>query len=80
MAHVNHLYLLSKAAPDLRQSRPVILDYGCGRGDRHGWMRISRISQFPLIQPLGCMLFQRFGGAVIMARRGRLSDEVLIKD
>ena len=45
-------------------------DYIIFRLNTHGWTRLSRIFQLPFIRPIGCQLFRRLAGLVILARKG----------
>ncbi len=53
-------------------------DYIIFRLNRHGWSFLSRIFQLPLIRPLGCHLFRRLAGLVILARKGEHPDRSLM--
>ena len=46
-------------------------DYIAFRLNRHGRTFLSRIFQLRFVQPLGCELFRRLGGVVILARKSQ---------
>ena len=53
-------------------------DYIVFRLKLHGWRVLSRIFLLPLIRPIGCFLFRRLAGLVILARKGEHPDRTLI--
>jgi SAM-dependent methyltransferase len=55
----------------------VEYDYIIFRLNTHGQTLWSRIFQLPFIQPIGCELFRRLAGLVILARKGESTDRAL---
>ena len=53
-------------------------DYIIFRLNTHGRTLLSRIFQLPFIRPIGCELFRRLAGLVILARKGDNPEPILI--
>jgi SAM-dependent methyltransferase len=53
-------------------------DYITYRLNHHGRTRLSRLFQLPFVRPIGCQLFRRLAGLVILARKADTPDRILI--